>query len=84
MAYLGFIGALIALIIIVKILAWPLKVILKLFINVGIGILLLFIFNMFGLNWFGITIPINIITTLIVGLLGIPGFIGVLLFCLIF
>lgn len=84
MAYLGFIGAIIALIIIVKILAWPLKFIVKLLINVAIGILLLFIFNMFGMSWLGIIIPINIITALVVGLLGIPGFIGVLLFCLIF
>lgn len=84
MAYLGFIGAIIALVIIVKILAWPLKVMIKLLINVGIGILLLFIFNALGLAILGIIIPINIITALVVGLLGIPGFIGVLLFCLIF
>jgi len=84
MVYLGFIGAIIALVIIVKILAWPLKVMIKLLINVGIGMLLLFLFNMFGLAWLGIIIPINIITALVVGLLGIPGFIGVLLFCLIF
>lgn len=84
MAYLGFIGAIIALIIIVKILAWPLKVMVKLLINVALGILLLFIFNWFGLAWLGFVLPINIITALVVGLLGIPGFIGVLLFCLIF
>ena len=84
MAYLGLAGAIIALIIIVKILKWPLKIMFKLLINVGIGLLLLFIFNMFGLVWLGIVIPINIITGLIVGLLGIPGFIGILLFCLIF
>jgi len=84
MAYLGFIGAIIALIIIVKILKWPLKVMFKLLINVAIGILLLFIFNSFGLPWLGIVMPINIITALVVGFLGIPGFIGILLFCLIF
>ena len=84
MAYLGFIGAIIALIIIVKILKWPLKVMFKLLINIAIGILLLFVFNWFGLAWLGFIIPINIITALVVGMLGIPGFIGVLLFCLIF
>lgn len=84
MAYLGFIGAIIALVIIVKILKWPLKVMFKLLINVAIGILLLFIFNWFGLAILGFIIPINIITALVVGLLGIPGFLGVLLFCLIF
>lgn len=84
MEYLGFIGAIIALIIIVKILAWPIKKIIKLFINVAIGVVLLFLFNSFGGAWLGIAIPINWITALIVGLLGIPGFIGVLIFSLIF
>ena len=84
MEYLGFIGALIALIIIVKLLAWPLKKILKLVINVVIGGVLLYVFNYFGGAWFGFTIPINWITAIIVGILGIPGFIGVLIFYLIF
>ena len=84
MEYLGFVGALIALIIIVKIFAWPIKKIIKLAINVAIGVALLFLFNSFGAAWLGILLPINWITALIVGLLGIPGFIGVLLFFLIF
>ena len=84
MEYLGFIGAIVALIIIVKIFAWPIKKIIKLAINVAIGVTLLFIFNSFGATWLGIVLPINWITALIVGLLGIPGFIGVLLFCIIF
>lgn len=84
MEYLGFVGAIVALIIIVKILAWPIKKIIKLAINVAIGVALLFLFNSFGGAWFGIVLPINWITALIVGLLGIPGFIGVLIFFLIF
>ena len=84
MEYLGFVGALIALIIIVKIFAWPIKKIIKLAINIAIGVLLLFLFNSFGAAWLGIVLPINWITALIVGLLGIPGFIGVLVFFLIF
>lgn len=84
MEYLGFVGALIALIIIVKIFAWPIKKIIKLAINIAIGVALLFLFNSFGAAWLGIMLPINWITALIVGLLGIPGFIGVLIFFLIF
>ena len=84
MEYLGFVGALIALIIIVKIFAWPIKKIIKLAINVVIGVVLLFLFNSFGAAWLSIMLPINWITALIVGLLGIPGFVGVLLFFLIF
>ncbi len=83
MEYIGFIGAIIALIIIVKLLAWPIKKIIKLAINIAIGVVLLFLFNTYGGVWIGITLPINWITGLIVGLLGIPGFIGVLIFSLI-
>ena len=72
------------IIIIVKIFAWPIKKIIKLAINVALGVALLFLFNSFGAAWLGIVLPINWITALIVGLLGIPGFIGVLLFFLIF
>lgn len=84
MEYLGFVGALIALVIILKIFAWPIKKIIKLGINIAIGVALLFIFNKFGAAWLGIVLPINWITALIVGVLGIPGFIGVLVFFLIF
>lgn len=83
MEYIGFIGALIALIIIVKLLAWPIKKIVKLAINIIIGVVLLFLFNVYGGAWIGVVLPINWITGLIVGLLGIPGFIGVLIFTLI-
>ena len=84
MEYLGFVGALIALVIIVKILAWPIKKIIKLGINTLIGVVLLFLFNSVGAAWLGFIIPINWITALIVGMLGIPGFVGVLIFYLIF
>lgn len=84
MEYLVFAGAILAVLVIVKLLAWPLKKILGLVINIVIGIALLYIFNMFGAGILGFVLPINWITALIVGILGIPGFIGVVLFCLIF
>lgn len=84
MEYVIFAGAIIGILVIVKLLAWPVKKIIKLMLNVVIGIALLYLFNMFGATWFGILLPINWITALIVGILGIPGFIGVLLFCVLF
>lgn len=84
MEYLIFAGAILAVLVIVKLLAWPLKKILGLVINIVIGIALLYIFNIFGAGILGFVLPINWITALIVGILGIPGFIGVVLFCLIF
>lgn len=83
MEYVIFIGAIVALLIVLKLLAWPIKKILKVLINVVIGIILLFIFNSFSMAWFGFFVPINWITALVVGLLGIPGFIIVLLFVIL-
>lgn len=84
MEYLIFAGAILAVLVIVKLLAWPIKKIIGLVINLVIGIALLFLFNRFGAGLLGFVLPINWITALIVGVLGIPGFIGVVLFCLIF
>ncbi|KAB8136260.1 pro-sigmaK processing inhibitor BofA [Gracilibacillus oryzae] len=41
-------------------------------IKLTIGILFLFFFNLFGAS-FGLHIPINVFTAVIVGLLGVPG-----------
>ncbi len=72
MQYLVFIGAVVAVFIILKILAWPIKKIIKILINIGIGAVLLFIVNYIG-GYFDFNIPINWVSALVVGLLGIPG-----------
>jgi len=74
MEYLVFIGAVVAVFIILKILAWPIKKIMKMIINIVIGGILLILVNYIGIN-FGFTIPVNWITALVVGILGIPGLI---------
>jgi len=74
MEYLVFIGAIVAVFIILKILAWPIKKIIKMVMNIIVGGLLLIVVNYIGAN-FGFTIPINWITAFIVGILGIPGLI---------
>lgn len=83
MDYLVLVGAIIALFVILKLLAWPLKKMIKMAINVALGVALLFLFNKFGAAWLGFVVPINWVTALVVGLLGIPGFIGVLIFTLV-
>lgn len=50
----------------------PLKKILKLIINSIVGGLILMLINILGAG-FGIAIPINVITALIAGALGLPG-----------
>ena len=70
--YTVLIFAAIAVIVIAKLLAWPVKKIIKLAINCTIGALLVFLVNTFG-GAIGISIPFNIITALIAGVFGVPG-----------
>lgn len=72
MEYLIFIGAIVAVFIILKILAWPIKKIIKILINIAIGGVLLLIVNYIG-GYFNFMIPINWVSALVVGFLGIPG-----------
>ena len=55
-----------------RIFLWPLKSILKLIFNSVLGGVCIFIINLIGAN-FGFHIGLNILTSAIVGLLGIPG-----------
>lgn len=75
-----FLAVVIALV--AQILLKPIKMIWKLLLNSGIGLLLLLIFNYFG-AYFSFGIPVNIITVLIAGFLGIPGLILLVCFKLI-
>lgn len=60
------------LFIVLKLLALPMKLIIKLVINGIVGGILIFIVNLIGAN-FGFMIDLNWITALIVGILGVPG-----------
>ena len=55
-----------------KIFIWPLKKILKLIVNSILGGVLIYIINVIGMN-FGFHIGLNIVTSLLVGFLGVPG-----------
>ena len=55
-----------------KFLILPIKLIFKLILNSIIGIAFLYIINIIG-AYFGFHIGINLVTTLIVAFLGIPG-----------
>ncbi|PKM75776.1 MAG: SigmaK-factor processing regulatory BofA [Firmicutes bacterium HGW-Firmicutes-15] len=50
----------------------PVKLLWKLIINSAIGLILLLMAN-YGAAYFGFALPINIITVLVAGFLGIPG-----------
>ena len=50
----------------------PLKIIMKLIYNAFVGGLLLWLVNLVG-TYFGFGVPINPITALVAGFLGVPG-----------
>ena len=55
-----------------KVFRWPLKVLGKLIVNAIMGAIVLVLVNLIG-GFFGFTLPITAFTSLIVGLLGVPG-----------
>ena len=63
------------LFLIIKLLKWPLKILS----NGILGIILLYISNIVG-SYIGFVLPINAISALVAGFLGIPGIIFLILF----
>ncbi len=78
--FLTFGGSLILIFLLGKALLVPLKMILRLLANSLAGAVLLIVINYIGMN-FGILIPINVVNSLTVGILGIPGVVVLLLLC---
>lgn len=74
-----FIVAIVAIFLIGKLFAWPLKILINLLVNGILGGILLFVINFFG-SYIGINIPINAVTALISGILGIPGVLFLIIF----
>ncbi|MDT3698561.1 MAG: pro-sigmaK processing inhibitor BofA family protein [Thermincola sp.] len=60
-----------------KVMLFPLRMVFKLIINAIVGGLVLWVINYVG-SYFGIHIPLNPITALTVGFLGIPGIVVLL------
>ncbi len=71
---LAFFFGLLVLYLVAKLLYLPIKIVFRLLGNAIVGGLLLLIFNLIGGFW-GLSIGINIITALVVGILGVPGII---------
>jgi inhibitor of the pro-sigma K processing machinery len=65
-------GIIVAVYVLIRILAAPIKKIFKLLINAVCGFALLFVANFIG-GFFDFSIPINIITCIVAGAFGIPG-----------
>lgn len=57
-----------------KVMMLPLKLILKLVLNGVLGGIAIFFINLLG-NLIGFTIPLNLFSALVAGILGLPGII---------
>lgn len=78
---LTYAGAIILIFLIGKIFLWPIKLVLKLALNSVIGGAAILMINVLAVG-FGIFIPLNILNALIVGILGLPGAVLLLIFTL--
>lgn len=67
-----YVACIIGIIIVGKVFIVPIKIIGKLIINSILGVVILYIINLVGALW-QFHIGINVITALVVGILGIPG-----------
>ena len=67
-----FLIGLLVLWILFKVFRWPLKVLGKLILNAIMGAITLILINLIG-GFFNFTLPVTAFTSLMVGLLGVPG-----------
>lgn len=65
-------AVLVAIYVLIKIIAAPIKKIFKLLINAVLGFVLLFLANFVG-GFFNFQIPVNLISCIVAGAFGIPG-----------
>jgi len=80
---LTYAGAILLLFLLGKIFLWPLKLVLKLAVSSIIGGVILLAVNL-AAGFLGLVlIPLNLITALVVGVLGIPGVVLLLVLFLI-
>ncbi len=70
--------ALIAVVLVLKLLSAPIRIAMKLLINGLVGFVVLFLLNFAG-EWVGISLGINWINAIVVGVLGAPGVVLLLL-----
>lgn len=83
MEYVLLILVVIAMVIVAKFLTWPLKKILKLILNIALGLVMILLVNVFGSS-IGLMIPFNFVTAIVAGTLGIPGVIVLVILHYIF
>ncbi len=76
--FITYVGTIILIFVFGKIFMWPIKAVCKLAVNSILGGIFIAFFNMIA-GAFEITIPLNILNAVIVGILGLPGAIMLLI-----
>lgn len=85
--FLTYVGAIILIFLVGKVFFWPIKLILKLLLSSAVGGALILLLNVLTgaivtAEAAGVLIPLNPLNALIVGVLGLPGAILLLIFAL--
>ena len=76
--FITYVGVIVAIFALGKLFLWPIKVVVRLMLNSIIGFLFLLLINVIG-GSFGVIIPLNVLNACIVGILGLPGVIMLLI-----
>ena len=80
---LTYAGAILLLLLLGKIFLWPLKLMFKLVVSSIIGGALILVLNVAAAALGLVLIPLNLLTALVVGVLGLPGAVLLILFFVI-
>ncbi len=75
---LAFIFGIMFLYILARLMVYPMRLFAKAVGNSVVGAVLLFVFNIIGTT-FGLSIGVNVVTALVVGFLGVPGLVTLLI-----
>ena len=76
--FITYVGIVVMFFVFGKMFYWPIKVAFKFAVNSVVGGILLILINYFGAS-FGFFIPVNVLNACIVGILGVPGTIMLLI-----
>lgn len=76
--FITYVGIVVMFFAFAKVFYWPIKIALKFAANSLLGGILLMLINYLGAS-FGVFIPVNILNACIVGILGLPGTIMLLI-----
>ncbi|MCI8609452.1 MAG: pro-sigmaK processing inhibitor BofA [Firmicutes bacterium] len=81
--FLTYIGGIILIFLLGKMFLWPLKLMLKLVVSSLIGGVLILLVNVAAAAFGLLLIPLNILTAVIIGVLGVPGVVLLLIIFLL-